>query len=315
MTSDPGADSGAQADEQAADGQPSADADADASRELKHGRPRKRSFWRDLVVIVVAALALTILLKAFVVQVFSIPTGSMENTLLPGDRILVSKIVYHFRPIARGDIVVFSGAGSWDAVPPAPHNPLVRLWDDGVNLVGIAGPQTDYVKRVIGVPGDRVVCCNASRQITVNGVALSESSYIYPGARPSEMPFHITVPPGRLWVMGDDRGDSDDSRFRMANIGQGTIPESAVVGRAFLIIWPLSRVSDLPIPETFKQAGLSAAAAVATAPPAAVGGGTAVAAGAVLAWRRRRRALQRTRQRGRAAGKWRYARTMAIRSQ
>jgi signal peptidase I len=285
MTPDPGADSGAQADEQMAADQ----APDDAGAPRKHVRQRKRSFWRDLVVIVVAALALTILLKAFVVQVFSIPTGSMENTLLPGDRILVSKIVYHFRSIARGDIVVFSGSGSWDPVVQAPHNPLARLWDDAVNLVGIAGPQTDYVKRVIGLPGDHVVCCNASGQVTVNGVPLSESSYIYPGDAPSEVRFNITVPPGRLWVMGDDRGDSDDSRYRMSDPGYGTIPESAVVGRAFLIIWPLSRASDLPIPNTFKQAGLSAAAAVATVPPAAVGGGTAVTAGAALAWRRRRR--------------------------
>ena len=286
MTSDPGADSGAQADEQtAADRAPDA---PDTPRKRKHARPRKRTFWRDLVVIVVAALALTIVLKAFVVQVFSIPTGSMENTLQPGDRILVSKIVYRFRPITRGDIVVFSGSGSWDPVPQAPHNPLVRLWDDAVNLVGIAGPQTDYVKRVIGTPGDHVICCNASGQITVNGVPLSESSYIFPGDAPSEIRFNVIVPPGRLWVMGDDRGDSDDSRYRSASPGRGTIPESAVVGRAFLIIWPLSRVSDLPIPETFKQAGLSAAAAIATAPPAVVGGGAAVAAGAALTWRRRR---------------------------
>jgi signal peptidase I len=294
MTSDPGADSGAQADEQGAAGQ-APDAAGTPPRR-KHARPKKRSFWRDLVVIVVAALALTILLKAFVVQVFSIPTGSMETTLLPGDRILVSKIVYRFRPIARGDIVVFSGSGSWDPVAQAPSNPLARIWDDAVNLVGIAGPQTDYVKRVIGIPGDHVVCCNAGGQITVNGVPLSESSYIYPGAAPSEVRFNITVPVGRLWVMGDDRGDSDDSRYRMADPGNGTIPESAVVGRAFLIIWPLSRVSDLPIPDTFKQAGLSAAAAVATAPPAAVGGGAAGAAGAAVAWRLRRPASRRPRR-------------------
>ncbi len=146
---------------------------------------RKRSFWRDLVVIVVAALALTILLKAFVVQVFSIPSGSMENTLLPGDRILVSKIVYKFRPIARGDIVVFSGAGSWDPPNQPPSNWFTGVWDDAVNLVGIAGPDTDYVKRVIGVPGDHVVCCNAQGQVTVNGVPLSESSYVFPGDAPS----------------------------------------------------------------------------------------------------------------------------------
>jgi signal peptidase I len=158
-----------------------------------------------------------------------------------------------------------------------------------IGLVGIAGPGTDYVKRVIGVPGDHVVCCNALGQVTVNGVALSESSYIYPGAAPSQIRFNITVPPGRLWVMGDNRADSDDSRYRIGDPGGGTIPESAVVGRAFVIIWPLSRISDLPIPNTFQQPALRAAAALATAPPAAaVGGGVAALSGGVLFWRRRR---------------------------
>ena len=249
-------------------------------------KPR-RPFWRDLVVIVVAALVLTILLKAFVVQVFSIPSGSMENTLLPGDRILVSKIVYRFRPIERGDIVVFSGAGSWDPATPQPSNEFVRLWDDVTNLVGISAPGTDYVKRVIGLPGDHVACCT-NGHVTVNGVALDETSYIYPGDAPSAIQFNKVVPAGRLWVMGDNRADSDDSRYRMSSPGGGTIPESAVVGRAFVIIWPLSRITDLPIPNTFKQAGLTTAAAVATAPPAALGGGTAVLAGGVLFWRRRR---------------------------
>src|SRR3984885_1292819 len=268
MAPEPGAEPGAQAGESApagpapAAGGPAPPEDA-AQREntaqaeeaaqaedtAQPGKPkRKRSFWRDLVVIVVAALALTVLLKAFVVQVFSIPSGSMENTLLPGDRILVSKIVYKFRPIARGDIVVFSGAGSWDAPNPPASNWFAGAWDDAVNLIGIAGPDTDYVKRVIGVPGDHVVCCNAQGKVTVNGVPLSESSYIFPGNAPSLVRFNITVPAGRLWVMGDNRGDSDDSRYREADPGGGAIPESAVVGRAFLIIWPFSRVSDLPIP-------------------------------------------------------------------
>jgi signal peptidase I len=278
---EPGAHEGAQAP---ADGAP-----ADSAAKEKTGKQRKRSFWRDLLVIVVVALVLTILLKAFVVQVFSIPSGSMENTLLPGDRILVSKIVYRFRSIEPGDIVVFSGAGSWDPPTPPPSSLLSRILDDAGNLVGIAGPGTDYVKRVIGVPGDHVACCNDAGQVTVNGVPLSESSYIYPGAAPSELRFNITVPPGRLWVMGDNRGDSDDSRYRENDPGEGTIPESAVVGRAFLVIWPLSRISDLPIPNTFKQAGLSAAGAVATAPPATVAGGSALTGAAVLTWRRRRR--------------------------
>jgi signal peptidase I len=288
MAPDPGAEQGAKAGAESAAEQAPADSAAPADK----GKRRKRRFLRDLVVIVVAALALTILLKTFVVQVFSIPSGSMENTLLPGDRILVSKIVYQFRPIARGDIVVFSGAGSWDPPAAPPSNWLTGLWDDAINLVGIAGPDTDYVKRVIGIPGDHVVCCNAAGQVTVNGVALSESSYVFPGDAPSGLRFNITVPPGRLWVMGDNRGDSDDSRYRVSDPGQGTIPESAVVGRAFLIIWPFSRVSDLPIPNTFAQAGLNGSAlrpAADAVPPATVAGGSAVAGALALTWRRRRR--------------------------
>jgi signal peptidase I len=283
MPPDPGAEPGAQADEDAAAAAEQPPGTAGAAKK------RKRSFWRDLAVIVVAALVLTILLKAFVVQMFYIPSGSMENTLLPGERILVSKIVYRFRPIERGDIVVFSGSGSWDPPTPPPSNLLVNAWDHVIDLVGIAGPGTDYIKRVIGVPGDHVVCCNSQGQITVNGVPLSESSYIYPGAAPSQIPFNITVPAGRLWVMGDNRGDSADSRYHLDDPGDGTIPESAVVGRAFLIIWPVQRISDLPIPNTFQQAALHAAAATAAAPPAAVGGGTAALAGAALVGRRRRR--------------------------
>src|SRR5579859_5719923 len=149
MAPDPGAEPGPQADAQA-DAEQAA---ADSASTAKKAKRRERSFWRDLAVIVIAALALTILLKAFVVQVFSIPSGSMENTLLPGDRILVSKVVYDFRPIARGDIVVFSGAGSWDPPSQSPSNPLARAWDDVTSLVGIAAPGTDYVKRVIGLPG------------------------------------------------------------------------------------------------------------------------------------------------------------------
>ena len=300
MAPDPGAEPGAQADA-AANDEPTPGADDAVKPEdakKPNAKKRMRSFWRDLAVIVVAALALTILLKSFVVQVFSIPSGSMENTLLPGDRILVSKIVYKFRPIARGDIVVFSGAGSWDPPNQPSSNWFTGLVSDATNLVGIAGPGTDYIKRVIGVPGDHVACCNAQGQVTVNGVPLSESSYVFPGDAPSAERFNITVPAGRLWVMGDNRGDSDDSRFRTTAPGGGTVPESAVVGRAFLIIWPLSRISDLPIPNTFEQAGLSAAGAIATAPPVTVAGGSAFAGAALLTWRRRRRRGPGTGRRG-----------------
>jgi len=293
MAPDPAAEEGAKADaEAAAEEAPAADeAATEEPDEPDENQPKKkkRSFWRDLAVIVVAALVLTILLKAFVVQVFSIPSGSMENTLLPGDHILVSKIVYKFRSIDRGDIVVFSGAGSWDPPVQQPSNWFARTWDQAIDLVGIAAPGTDYIKRVIGLPGDHVVCCNTRGQVTVNGVPLSESTYLYPGADPSNTPFNITVPAGRLWVMGDNRGDSADSRYHTDDSGGGTIPESAVVGRAFVIIWPLSRIGDLPIPNTFEQPAFSAAAAVSSAPPATVAGGGALAGAAVLTWRRRRR--------------------------
>jgi signal peptidase I len=278
---------GAPADKDA--GRPPADEETAPAPGGKGRAQRKRPFWRDLIVIVVAALVLTILLKEFVVQVFSIPSGSMENTLLPGDRVLVNKLVYRFRGIARGDIVVFSGQGSWGPdAPPPPGNPLLRFLDDVRNLVGVSAPGTDYIKRVIGLPGDHVVCCDAQGRITVNGVPLTEQSYIYPGQGTAQITFSVTVPPGRLWVMGDNRGDSDDSRLRMNDPGQGTIPESAVVGRAFVIIWPVSRITDLPIPSTFQQPALHAAAAAATASPAVVGGSSAALAGGVLAWRRRR---------------------------
>jgi signal peptidase I len=271
------------------DAQPSADEDEQSESSRKKSTKRSRPFWRELAVIVVAALVLTILLKAFVVQVFSIPSGSMENTLMVGDRVLVNKLVYHFRAIARGDIIVFSGQGSWDPpAPPASGDPIVRGWDDLTNLVGISAPGTDYIKRVIGLPGDHVVCCDTQGRVTVNGVPLNEQSYIHPGDVPSVQRFNITVPPGRLWVMGDNRADSDDSRYRLNDPGSGTIPESAVVGRAFVIIWPTSRIGDLPIPATFQQAALhTATAAVGSAP--AVGTTTAALAAGALAWRRRRR--------------------------
>jgi signal peptidase I len=269
-------------------------ADAPAPESLDAGSPeqenrakRKRPFWREFVVVVVAALVLAVLLKTFVVQVFSIPSGSMENTLLPGDRILVNKLVYHMRGIARGDIVVFAGQGSWGPdTPPPPGNPVLRFFDDVRDLVGFSAPGTDYIKRVIGLPGDHVVCCNADGQITVNGVPLSEKSYLYPGDPPSQLTFNIIVPAGHLWVLGDNRSNSDDSRYHTADPGDGSVPESAVVGRAFVIIWPVSRIGDLPIPATFQQPALHAAAAVTAVPE--IGGGSAALTLGVLAWRRRR---------------------------
>src|ERR1700691_1136101 len=228
----------------------------------KHSAKGRRSLWRELPVLVVIAVVLALVIKTFVVQPFYIPSGSMQNTLEIGDRVLVNKVVYHLRGISRGDIVVFNGEGSWDPEPVTSSNPVSKLVGGLENLVGISHGD-DYIKRVIGLPGDHVACCNAEGKITVNGVPLSETSYLYPGNAPSATRFNITVPPGRLWVMGDHRAISYDSRGHIGDPGGGTIPENQVVGRAFVIIWPPSQWGFLNIPATFEQPKLNSSAAAA----------------------------------------------------
>jgi signal peptidase I len=176
---------------------------------------------------------------------------------------LVNKLVYDFRSIHRGDVVVFNGDGSWDPVPAQPAPLLSRIWASVSGLFGTAPGVHDYIKRVIGVPGDHVTCCNRQGQLTVNGVPLHELSYLYPGDQPSEQRFSITVPAGRLWVMGDHRSVSWDSRGHMSDPGNGTIPENHVVGRAFVIVAPISRWRILPIPATFQQPALTASGTAA----------------------------------------------------
>jgi signal peptidase I len=271
------------------------------------GKKRRRSFWRELPILIVVALAIALLIKTFVVQAFFIPSSSMENTLLIGDKVLVNKVVYHLRPIKPGDIIVFDGAGSWNPVlPPTPasSDPIVRLYKATLlplfrsigGLFGTAPGQTDYIKRVIGIPGDHVACCTAQGLVTVNGVALHEGSYLYPGAQPSQIRFNITVPPGRLWVMGDNRLISDDSRLHRDDPGSGTVPENKVIGRAFMIVWPPSRWTILSVPSTFQQAGIGNAAAAA-GPSLPLAGGVVVALPLTWLQRRARQRLRRGRAR------------------
>jgi signal peptidase I len=272
--------SNAEASGPAAEGDSAADAASDGKTASGGGKPTarrgrgKRSFWREFPILVVVALLLAVIIKTYAIQAFFIPSGSMENTLEINDRVLVNKLVYDVRSIHRGDIVVFNGDGSWDpGTAPRDTNFVVKFGQGFASMFGFGHPGDILIKRVIGLPGDTVACCDAQGRVTVNGVPLTEQTYLYPGDAPSEIRFNIVVPPGRLWVMGDHRLISDDSRNHLGQPGGGTIPENAVIGRAFVIIWPISRWRFLPIPATFEQPKLSAAppAAQGTAGPAATG--------------------------------------------
>jgi signal peptidase I len=232
-----------------------------------------RPFLVELPFLIIFALFLAFLIKTFLVQAFYIPSGSMQNTLAIGDRVLVNRAaVWLGSNPQRGEVVVFQDPGGWlGATETAPNSNWLT---SALSFVGVL-PQDngDLIKRVIGVGGDRVVCCNAQGQLTVNGIALNEP-YLYPGDSAGSGPngtFDITVPQGRLWVMGDHRGVSLDSRSHQ-ELNGGTIPVSSVVGRADLIIWPPSHWGTLPVPNTFKQVGLSALSTPGGIPAAAMVG-------------------------------------------
>ena len=204
---------------------------------------------REIALVLVIALGLSLLIKTFLVQAFFIPSPSMENTLLVGDRVLVSKLTPGPFELKRGDIVVFSDSGQW--LSPTSHEsegPVRDAIRSSLMFVGLLPADSDehLIKRVIGLPGDKVACCDAEGRVTVNGRPLEEP-YLYPGDDPSETPFSITVPAGRLWMMGDHRSDSADSRAHPDSSG-GTIPMSDVVGKAFVKVWPLKRFGTLPDP-------------------------------------------------------------------
>ena len=230
-----------------------------------------RPFLVELPFLVVFALVLAFLIKTFLVQAFYIPSGSMQNTLQPGDRVLVNRAAEWLgSEPSRGEVVVFKDPGDWlgDEGTPTSSNWLKST----LTWVGLLpADDGDLIKRVIGVGGDHVVCCNSAGQITVNGIALSESSYLYPGDTPNagwDKPFDITIPQGYLWVMGDHRDVSLDSR-RHQDENDGLVPVANVVGRADVVVWPISHWATLPIPDTFKQTGLSALGAPGVAPGAA----------------------------------------------
>jgi len=212
---------------------------------------RSRLRW---LVVVGAGLVLMLLVRGLVVQSFYIPSGSMEPTLQPADRILVNKIGVA-SSLQRGELVVFDGTHSF----ADPHggtrsgrsSALSRGLDAVGSILSIGVNESDYIKRVVGLPGDHVMCCDSNGLLTVNGVAVKES-YVYPGDKPSDLTFDVTVPAERIWVMGDHRSDSADSRANLGNPEGGMVRLDDLIGRAAMIYWPPSRAGVLAAPDSLK---------------------------------------------------------------
>ncbi|WP_286218035.1 signal peptidase I [Paraoerskovia sediminicola] len=212
----------------------------------KHRARRKPSFLREVAIVLVSALLLSWLIKTFVVQAFYIPSESMEDTLIVDDRVMVSRSVPDLFDVNRGDIVVFKDPGGWLGPGYAPEKGPVA---DVLTWIGLL-PQDSgehLIKRVIGTPGDHVTCCDDSGRVEVNGVGIDET-YIRPGSEPSEIEFDATVPDGMLFVMGDNRQHSADSRYNTGNPGGGFVPMDNVVGSAFVLVWPFDRFTLLRNP-------------------------------------------------------------------
>ncbi|GAB4008210.1 hypothetical protein GCM10029992_64000 [Glycomyces albus] len=228
--------------------------------ESRLSQPHKRhylSLWIELPLLLVVAFSAAVLLRTFAVQPFYIPSGSMEQTLQEGDKVLVLKLTSTLRTPQRGEVIVFRGTDRWDPEyrPVGGGSALSDFGTAVLDLVGLAEPdEKDFIKRVIAVGGDTVSCCDDDGNVVVNGVGLVEDEYVFenspldaePGSCHSRRFEEVTVPEGQVWVMGDHRGNSQDSRC------QGPVPVENIIGRAIALVWPTDRARNLEIPEAFE---------------------------------------------------------------
>ncbi|MEV6110733.1 signal peptidase I [Streptomyces sp. NPDC051940] len=226
-------------------------------RDRKIKRRRRRSAIKEIPIIVGVALLIALLIKTFMVQAFVIPSGSMEQTIKIGDRVVVNKFSPWFgaKP-ERGDVVVFKDPGGWlhgeAGFEKNTDPPVIKQVKEGLSWIGLlpSDRDQDLIKRVVGIGGDRVKCCDKEGRVTVNGTPITEP-YLYPGDEPSAGAFDVTVPEGRIFVMGDHRSNSADSREHGDGPYQGTVPEDLVVGKAVAIAWPLGHWRRLEDPDTY----------------------------------------------------------------
>ena len=215
----------------------------------------KGSLLKELPILVVVALVVSLLIKTFVVQFFYIPSGSMENTLQIKDRVAVNKVPFISKSIDRGDVVVFRDPNNWlPEIVDYGTNKYVSKAKSALVAVGVLpNPTKQYlVKRVVGVAGDHIVCCTKTGNLTINDVEVTEP-YIYAGNKPSEMKFDVIVPEGKIWVMGDHRGASSDSRYHQDDINKGFVPLSKVTGRVVAVIWPFKNITYVPKVDVLKK--------------------------------------------------------------
>ncbi|MER5564108.1 signal peptidase I [Streptomyces sp. NPDC002506] len=246
-------------------------------RARKVERRGRRSAVREIPLLIMVAVLVALVLKTFLVQAFVIPSGSMQQTLTIGDRVLVDKLTpwFGWKP-ERGEVVVFKDPGGWlkdeQRTPPGEEPVVVKQIEQGLTSVGLlpSDNERDLIKRVVGIGGDTVEC-KGTGPLKVNGRTLDEP-YVFPGNTPcsddEKGQFKVTVPRGRIWVMGDHRQASGDSRYHRSGPGGGAVSTDEVVGRAFTIAWPLDRIGRLAVPGTFDRPGLRA---LGVAAPAAVG--------------------------------------------